>query len=421
MKIGNAQGFWGDRPTAPAQLVEQQPDLDVLTLEYLAELTMSILAAQREKDSSKGYAHDFVDVIKTLVPFWEKGQKFKVVTNAGGLNPYDCAMACADVVPNKKIAVVSGDDVSQILKGGQANAYLGAKPIAEALQAGAEIVITGRVADVSLTVAPCVAHFGWKWDDYDKLAGATIAGHLIECGAQVTGGISTSWMSLSDLANIGYPVVEVQKDGSFVITKPPNTGGVVNEETVKEQLLYEIDDPDNFLSPDVTVSFLSLKLESDGPSRIRITGAKGKPPPSTYKVSTCFRDGYKSEAMLTIFGGEAAAKARRCGEIILERVRQQGYELEKTCIECLGHCEVVPGVITVPHEYPQKECVLRICVSDSRKEALECFVKEIAPLVTTGPQGITGYATGRPKIRPVFGYRPSSIESNLVTPKVELL
>lgn len=448
IRIGNAQGFWGDSPHAPARLVKQQPNLDYLTMDYLAEVSMSILAIQREKDHTLGYAQDFLDVIRSLMPFWENGSKVKVVTNAGGLNPVGCAKACQELINQTKcctlrIGVVSGDDVLMILRSSQgfenpqfkhlesgkslreidrklvtANAYLGAKPIAEALLAGADIVITGRVADPSLTVGPCIAHYNWSLEDYDRLAGATIAGHLIECGTQVTGGISTHWLEMPDPAHIGFPVVEVSSDGSCIVTKPPKTGGRVTLETVKEQLLYEIGDPGCYLSPDATVSFLSLHVEEVGQDRVLVSGAKGSPPPATYKVSATYRDGYKSEGMLVIFGQDAAIKARRCGEIILQRLNDAGYAIERSSIECIGAGAIAPGVI--PEGQPL-ECVLRIALADPRKEALECFSKELASLVTSGPQGVTGYMSGRPNIRPVFGYWPCLIERKKVNPIVKIL
>lgn len=446
IRIGNAQGFWGDSAGAPAKLVAQQPNLDFLTMDYLAEVSMSILAMQKEKDPSQGYAADFIDELRSLIPFWQKGAKFKVVANAGGLNPFGCAHAASEILKqanlqNMKIGVVSGDDVISLLKCGDefdnldtgesikgireslvsANAYLGAKPIVDALEQGADIVITGRIADPSLTVACCVYSYQWDWNEYDKLASATIAGHLIECGAQVTGGISTNWLEIPDPTNIGYPVVEMHDDSSFVITKPANTGGCVTEQTVKEQLLYEIGDPGNYISPDVIVSFLNLKLETEGQDRIKVTGAKGRPPPSTYKVSATYRDGYIAEGMLTLFGRHVHQKAHICGEIVLQRVKNLGYELEKTHVECIGSGDVVPGVIPNTPDWDLKECVLRICVSDPRKEALECFAKELAPLITSGAQGVTGYAGGRPKVRRVFGFWPCLIDVQRVEPAVEIL
>ena len=447
LKIGNAQGFWGDCPQAPARLVKQQPDLDYLTLDYLAEVSMSIMAIQREKDPSGGYARDFVDVVRALVPFWENGSKVRIVTNAGGLNPLGCAKACAQLIkeskcPNLKIGVVYGDDVLPLLRADPhlseyrhmetgediasyqerlvtANAYLGAEPIAKLLSSGADIVITGRVADPSLTVGPCIAHFGWGLQDYNPIAGATVAGHIIECGTQVTGGICTNWLHVPGKADIGFPIVEVNADGSFVVTKPKHTGGVVNEETVKEQLLYEIGDPGKYLSPDATVSFLSLALEMDGQDRVGVFGAKGSKPPPTYKVSATYRDGYKTEGLLAIFGPEAVKKGKLCGEIIIKRVRQAGYELERTLVECIGSGDVVGGVVPINRDQLM-ECMLRISVADHRKEALECFTKEIAPMVTSGPQGVTGYTSGRPNIRQVFGYWPCLIERSQVNPVCEL-
>ncbi len=326
--IGNAQGFWGDSVDAPAQLVSQQPDIDYLTLDYLAEVSMSILASQRERDPTGGYARDFVEVVRSLIPFWRNGSRVRVISNAGGLNPHGCAKACGEVLRQNglnsmRIGVVTGDDVLSLLqaagtKGARsklftnletgepltkvlgslvtASAYLGAQPIAKALEAGADIVITGRVADPSLTVAPCVAEFGWGWHDHDRIAGATIAGHLIECGTQVTGGISTDWLEIPDPANMGFPIVEVSSDGTCVVTKPRRTGGVVNERTVKEQLLYEIGDPDNYLSPDVTVSFLSLQVSEEKKNRVRVSGARGRAPTSSYKVSASYRDGFWAQA-----------------------------------------------------------------------------------------------------------------------------
>lgn len=448
--IGNAQGFWGDSPGAAARLVKQWPGLDFLTLDYLAEVSMSIMAIQREKDPNAGFAKDFIDVVKALIPLWREGSKVRIVTNAGGLNPLACAEACAEILRaadfrSWKIGVVYGDDVLSIISNDPsnkdyqnletheplsaiksklvtANAYLGAHPIVKALEEGADIVITGRVADPSLTVAPCVASFSWSWQDFDKIAGATIAGHLIECGTQATGGVSTNWLGIPDPANMGFPVVEVSSDGSFVITKPEGTGGIVSEQIIKEQLLYEIGDPDNYLSPDITASFLSLKLHTIGPNRMHVIGAKGKPAPEKYKVSATYRDGYKVEGFLSVFGRDAALKARRCGEVILEKVRQAGFPpLAHTSIECLGALDIVPGVFDKTDIEKSLECVLRIAAADPHKEPLEYLAKEIAPLITSGPQGVTGYTSGRPRVREVFGYWPCLIAHQLVSPEVKII
>ena len=447
--IGNAQGFWGDSVDAPARLVSQQPNLDYLTLDYLAEVSMSILAGQQERDPAAGYARDFVEVIRSLIPFWRKGAQVRVISNAGGLNPNGCAQACAAVLRSAglrrmKIGVVTGDDVLPVLRADPrakvfanletgepiqkladslvtANAYLGAQPIVTALQAGAKIIITGRVADPSLTVAPCVAEFGWDGNDHDRIAGATVAGHLIECGTQVTGGISTDWLQIPDPANIGFPVVEVHADGTCVVTKPQKTGGVVNERTVKEQLLYEIGDPDNYLSPDVTVSLLSLQVREESKNRVRVSGAKGRPATSSYKVSASFRDGFWAQGTLTIFGRDAVAKARRGGEIILQRVRAAGYELQRSSVECLGTGACVPGLLARSIEAKLLETVLRVTVADPRRAAVERFAKEMSPLITSGPPGVTGYAAGRPRVHPVFGYWPCLIDKERVQPQVSIV
>ena len=434
---------------APARLVSQQPDLDYLTLDYLAEVSLSILAIQREKDPSLGYARDFVEVVKSLVPHWKKGVKMRIVTNAGGLNPEGCARACRDALQKAgcghlKIWVVDGDDVLPIIRERSdeasfrnlesddpiktvldrlvtANAYFGAEPIAQALKAGADLVITGRVADPSLVVGPCIAHFGWSATDYDRIAGATIAGHLIECGTQATGGFSTDWLSIPGRDDIGFPVVEVDAGGSCVVTKPAGTGGCVSVPTVKEQLLYEIGDPDNYLSPDATVSFLDLSVKQAGKNRVRVKGALGRPPPDSYKVSATYRDGFRAHGMLTIYGRDAVKKARLCGAGALQRVKRAGYALERSLVECLGAGASVPGVKQAVPESALLETVLRIGVADHRREAVERFSKEMAPLVTCGPQGVTGYAVGRPKVMPVFGYWPCLIEKRHVKPSARRL
>ena len=410
---------------------------------------MSILASQKERDSTAGYAGDFVEVVRSLVPFWRAGAKVRVITNAGGLNPHGCAQACAEVlrqagIRRMKIGVVAGDDVLPVLREEAgtkafsnletdepieriaeslvtANAYLGANPIVEALSAGADMVITGRVADPSLTVAPCVAEFGWDMNDHDRIAGATVAGHLIECGTQVTGGISTDWLEIPDPANIGFPVVEVNADGSCVVTKPRRSGGVVNERTVKEQLLYEIGDPDNYLSPDVTVSFLSLQVREERKNRVRVSGARGRPATSSYKVSASYRDGFWAQGTLTVFGRGAVVKARRCGEIILQRVRAAGYELQRASVECVGADACMPGLLDKSVEGALLETVLRMTVADSRREAVERFAREMSPLITSGPQGVTGYAAGRPRVHPGFGYWPCLIHKAVVKPQVTML
>lgn len=457
LKIANASGFWGDQPDAAARLLAEQPDIDFLTLDYLAEVSLSIMAIVRAKDPSAGYARDFVEVVRSLTPFWLAGGKTKIVTNAGGLDPEACGRACVDVLraaklSRLKVAVVTGDDVLASMKGGSgfqpldqqaatlfshldtsaplssiadrlvtANAYLGAGAIADALRAGADIVITGRVADPSLTVGPCLAHFDWAATDYNRIAGATVAGHLIECGTQVCGGFSTDWLELPRPHDIGFPIAEVSEDGSCVITKPAGTGGAVTLQTVKEQLLYEIGDPGNYLSPDATVSFLPLRLEPLGTDRVRVAGTIGRPPPTSYKVSATYRDGYRAHGMLTVFGHDAVKKARHAGEGILQRLRDAGCEYRDTLIECLGTGASVRGIVSRMSDTHLVETVLRVSVAADKKQPVERFTKEIAPLVTCGPQGVTGYATGRPKVLPIFGYWPCLIDRELAHPTIKIL
>lgn len=447
LKIGNAQAFWGDQGEAAARLLQQQPDLDYITLDYLSEVSLSIMAVQRAKDAQAGYARDFVDVVKSLIPFWKQGSQVKVIANAGGLNPAGCARACAEVLRQygcfgKRIGIVTGDDVIDALKRDPtnslfnnlesheplktvldslmtANAYLGAKSIVEALQKGADLVITGRVADPSLTVAPCIAHFGWKWDEHDKLAQATVAGHLIECGTQVTGGISARWLELSDPANIGFPVVEVAENGEIIVTKPKGTGGAVTIETVKEQLLYEIGDPATYISPDVTVSFMEISVKEVAKNRVLVNGAKGRQAPTTLKVSATYRDGYKAEGTLAIFGRHCREKAKRSGEVIIEKMRQAGFAPARSLVECLGGGDLIPG-LPIDREEPI-ECLMRVCVADPRVEVVDYFAKQVAPLVTAGAPGTTGYTSGRPHARQVFGYWPCLIPAADLIAHVEIL
>jgi Acyclic terpene utilisation family protein AtuA len=446
LRIANAQAFWGDDNSAAARLAAQVSDLDWLTLDYLAEVSMSILAKQRQRDPSVGYAKDFLEVIASLAPTWRSGRRLRLVTNAGGLNPLACAQACIQTLQHAdchglKIGVVSGDDVLPImlenptqfhhLEDGRtldprefplvtANAYLGAAPIIQAILAGADIIVTGRVADPSLTVAPCMAHFGWSESDYNRIAGATVAGHLIECGTQVTGGISTDWMEIPDPANIGFPIAEIDDDGSCVITKPQGTGGRIDEQIVKEQLLYEIGDPAAYLSPDAIVSFLTLAVKDEGNNRVRVRGAKGRAPTDSYKVSATYPAGFRASGMLTVFGRDAVAKAKRCGEIVMQRLRDDGFEPQHSLVECLGSGAVAPWVLQTDLS-SVIETVLRVTVADTRRETVEHFSRAIMPLISSGPQGITGYAEGRPVVRDVFGYWPTLIPRTQVQAQVQMI
>jgi hypothetical protein len=448
VRIGNGAGFWGDNLDAPVVLAERG-DLDYLTLEYLAELTLSILAYQRSKDPATGYATDFLDVLARLPPALTAQSKLRVVTNAGGMNPLACVRAAAAILTQAglgtcRVAAVSGDDLLPCLprlvdeghafenletgaplstvlsRVVSANAYLGAAAIVEALEADARIVVTGRVADASLIVGPAVHEFGWSWDHWDRLAGATVAGHLIECGAQVTGGLWTNWQEVRDLAVVGYPIAELRSDGSSVITKPAGTGGVVNRETVVEQLVYEIGDPAHYLTPDVDADFTTVDVTDAGRDRVQVQGATGRTAPDSYKVSIAYHDGYMASGMLVVCGRNVVAKARECGRIVLDRVRHAGYELEQTNVECLGTADSVPGVLPTCDDGRFAEVVVRLTARDRRKDAVERFARELAPLVTSGPPGIAGYTGGRPKVRPVLAYWPTLVPKECVGAAVEV-
>ncbi|HVW01594.1 MAG TPA: acyclic terpene utilization AtuA family protein [Planctomycetaceae bacterium] len=445
VRIGNGAGFWGDNLDAPRQLAETG-DLDYLTLEYLAELTLSILAHLKSRSPAAGYVTDFPTVLTSLLPALQAQPRLRIVTNAGGMNPASCARHAAKILADAglgdtQIAAVAGDDLlpelDRYLAEGEAfrnlddgrsleavrplvasaNAYLGIEGIVQALDRGARIVVTGRVADASLTVGPAVHEFGWKRDDWSRLAAASVAGHLIECGAQMTGGMFANWEPRFDLAHVGYPIAEIGDDGSLVVTKPPQTGGIVDARTVSEQLVYEIGDPRHYLTPDIDVDFSRVQLEQIGPDRVRVTGAAGREPPATYKVSLAYRDGYMASGTLVISGPNAASRGRACGEMILERIRQAGITLARTNIECLGSGDSLPGV------WPRtesSEVVLRVTVHDPRKEAVERFTREFAPLVTSGPPGVTGYTGPRARPYPVNAYWPTTIERSRVKATVDV-
>lgn len=448
VRIGNGCGFWGDNLDAPARLAETG-QLDYLTLEYLAELTMSILALLKAKDPNAGYATDFIDVLGRLAPVMQKQHGLRIVTNAGGMNPHACATRAKQVLTGagveKRIAIVSGDDLlpqlDELIASGHtfnhldtgeplstirekvvsANAYLGAKPIADALKQGAEVVVTGRVADASLTVGPAAYEFGWGFGaaDLDRLAAGTVAGHLIECGAQATGGLWINANADTHLEDVGYPVVEIAEDGTFTISKPDGTGGAVNVETVSEQLLYEVADPARYYTPDVTADFTTVKLTQSAPNVVGVSGGTANGLTDTYKVSIAYRDGFMSAGTLVIAGPNAAEKARRSGAIILEKLKRAGFTFAESRVEALGAGDCVPGVVGTTADPP--EVVLRVAVRDPRKAAVERFTKEFAPLVTSGFPGTTGYTTGRPPVREVFAYWPALIAKSALSPRVEIL
>lgn len=425
VRIGGASGFWGDTAMAAPQLV-RGAQIDYLVFDYLAEVTMSILAAQHQRDPALGYATDFVNItMKSLLPDLV-ARKIRVVANAGGVNPLACRDALARVaaalgVP-LKIGVVLGDEISALTPALRergttemfssepmpasfvsVNAYLGGVPIARALDAGCDVVITGRCVDSAVTLGVLMHEFGWATDDHDRLAQATLAGHLIECGAQCTGGLFTDWDQVPDWENIGFPIVEARADGSFTITKPIGTGGLVTPATVSEQLVYEIGDPRAYLVPDVSCDFTQVRFEQTGEHRVRVTGAIGRAPTDTYKVSATFADGFRNMAVLVIGGHDAPAKARRTGEAILNRTARmlaaQGLPAySETRIELLG-AEDMFGASARPDT---REVVLKIAVRCPAKASLDLFAREFAPAGTSMAPGTTGLMGGRPTPTPVI-------------------
>lgn len=445
IRIGNGAGFWGDNLDAP-RLLAESGQLDYLTLEYLAELTLSILAHLKSRSPDAGFVTDFPVVVNSLLPSLKSQPGLKIVTNGGGMNPGACARAVSAILQTAglgdcHVAAVSGDDIlfglDDFLANGEefrhfdtglplgalrsqlasANVYLGAGGIQQALASGARIVITGRVADASLTLGPPLHEFGWAEDDWPRLAAASVAGHLIECGAQATGGMFSAWNPSIALTNVGYPIAELDDQGGLAITKPAGTDGAVTPDTLAEQLIYEIGDPQHYLTPDVDVDFSNVQFTQAGPDRVHVTGAVGRPPPATYKVSMAYRDGYMAVGTLVVYGPDAAGRARQCGEILLKRVQRAGYSLARTNIECLGAGQVTPG-ITVPVEAP--EVVLRVTVHDPSREAVERFTREFAPLVASGLPGVTGYTGPRAKPWPVLAYWPTTIGRDRVQAQVQI-
>lgn len=444
LRIANAAGFLGDWLDAPRRLVDRA-EVEYLTLEYLAELTLSILARAREKDSALGYAEDFLDVLRSLVEPLKNQPQLKIVTNAGGMNPRRCAAAAANILGEAGldatvIGVVEGDDLlprlAELQTAGcelkhletgaplfdssrvvSANAYLGAQPITDALAQGARIVITGRVADASLTVGPAMHELGGRWDDWDRLAGFSVAGHLIECGAQVTGGYSVNWSDY-DLADIGYPIAEIEPNGDCLITKPVGSGGVVTRRTVVEQLVYEIGDPRHYLTPDVDCDFTTVEVEELGNDRVCVQGATGRPAPETLKASLAYRDGYFASGQLLVSGSDCVAKARAAEDILQRRLQLAGKLPQHWLAEMLGVGDGVP--LRTEETVQPPEVMLRITARDSRRDVLERFTRELAPLITSGPAGLAGYAAGRPSVRPVYAYWPTLVPRKLVPASVDV-
>ena len=442
IRIANGQGFWGDWLEAPVRLVEQGP-IDYLALDYLAEVTMSILQKQRQADPALGYARDFPPLVARISgAIRERG--VRVVANAGGVNPVACAREVVRLAPGLKVAVVLGDDVFPRLdeflaKGYQlrdmdtgepiaairdriqsANAYIGAFPLAEALGTGAHVVIAGRSTDTALALAPMVHRFGWKPGEFDKLAAGTIAGHIIECGAQSTGGnCQVDWQTIPDMANIGYPIVEAEPDGTFVVTKHAAAGGRVSVHSVKEQLLYELGDPRQYITPDCVADFTSIRLEDAGPGRVRVSGIRGGPRPPTLKLSISYANGWKAIGTLVYSWPQALEKARAADRIVRERLRGLGLEFDEIYTEYFG-VNACLGPAAPPNPDPP-EVQLRIGVRGADKKAADRFTRELIPLVLNGPPGATGFGEGRPVVREIVAYWSALVPREEIVTRVEVV
>lgn len=448
VRIASGQGFWGDWLEAPRRQVEGGP-VDYLMLDYLAEVTMSILQKQRERDPKMGYARDFIGAMESVFPaVVERG--VRVIANAGGVNPPACAAAVKEAAHRAghagkiRMGIVTGDDllprIDELLGTGHrlanmdtgdplesvrdrvlsANAYIGAGPIVEALGKGANVVITGRSTDTALTMAPMLYEFGWPRDAWDKLAAGIIAGHIIECGAQCSGGNCLyDWRSIPDLANVGYPIIEATENGIFVVTKHPNTGGRIDFHSVAEQLVYEMGDPHEYITPDVVADFTSIKLEDLGGDRVRVHGIRGKPPTDKLKVSIAYRAGYKAMGTLVYVWPDALEKAELANRVLRERLDRLGLRFDEIHTEYLGANAAHGPLVATREDIPEVQ--LRIGVRGEDRKAVERFTREIAPLVLNGPPSVTGFAGGRPKVEEVVAYWPALIDKTVVTTSVELV
>ena len=448
VRIAAGQGFWGDWLEAPMRQVQGGP-IDYLVLDYLAEVTMSILQKQRSRDPNAGYARDFVSQMERILPdVAERG--IRVISNAGGVNPRGCAEAVRaaaerlGVGDRIRIALVTGDDLldrlDRLIGEGEAfsnmdtgrplsdvrdrvrsaNAYLGMAPVAEALDRGANIVITGRVTDTGLTLGPLVHEFGWAADDWDRIAAGTIAGHILECGAQSSGGnLLRDWRSVKRLEDVGFPLVEASADGSFVVTKHPGTGGVVSVPSVSEQLVYEMGDPANYITPDGIVDFTTIRLKKVGKNRVRVSGIQGRPRTPLLKVSVAYFYGYKAIGSLVYSWPDALDKAKAADRILRKRLTALGLSFEQILTEYVG-VDATHGRLAGTPSPDLAEVMLRIGVRGGDRAAVERFTREIAPLVLTGPPSVTGFAGGRPAVEEIVAYWPALMDRDRIEPFVRV-
>lgn len=447
VRVGNGQGFWGDSIDAPVELLRGGP-IDYIGMDYLAEVTLSIMMRQKLKNPDLGYATDFIDFVRRVLPELVE-RNVRLLSNAGGLNPRACRERILELarelgLSGVRVGVVEGDDLyprlPELVAAGHelrnmdtgepiapyvermtsANAYLGARPVIQALEQGALIVLCGRITDTALALAPLAHEFSWAPDDWDRLAAGTIAGHVLECGAQCTGGNHSRWWEVPDLWNVGYPIVEGRADGTFVVTKHPGTGGMVTVDTISEQLLYEITDPTTYVTPDVVADFTTIRLAPDGPDRVRVSGIAGRPKTSTLKISASYLAGWKASGQITLSAPRAVAKAELAAECVWKRLERAGvvFPPEHRAQEILGTGVCLPGIFPAPAEPP--EVVLRLGVRDPDRAKVERFGKEIAPLITTGPPGVTGFAGGRPKAQEVVAYWPALLAREEVEDRIEV-
>ncbi|MEO8232778.1 MAG: acyclic terpene utilization AtuA family protein [Ignavibacteriota bacterium] len=449
IRIASGQGFWGDLIDAPYHQVTKG-DIDYLVMDYLAEVTMSILQKQKNKNPELGYAKDIPELMRRILPI-TAAKKIKVITNGGGVNPIACAEAVIKVakeigIKNLKIGVVLGDNIKDnldelIASGAQlknmetdepistvqdrllsANVYFGAFPIVEALEKGADIIITGRTTDTGLTLAPMIYEFGWKANDYDLLSAGTVAGHILECGAQSSGGnFLGDWQSIPNMAEIGFPIAEAFPNGEVIITKHSNTGGRVSFETVAEQLLYEIGDPKSYITPDCVADFTSIRLEDLGNDRVKMYDVKGFKETEFFKVSCSYSDGFSAISSLTYSWPQALTKAKVADEILRKRLANLNLQFDEIRTEFVGYNSTHGPLAVEIEEDKINEIVLRVGVRSHDNKSVERFGKEIAPLILTGPPSVTGFAGGRPKPSEVVAYWPALIPKALVTPKVEIM
>ncbi len=449
IKVASGQGFWGDLIDAPYHQVTKG-NIDYLVMDYLAEVTMSILQKQKNKNPELGYAKDIPELMRRILPII-KEKNIKVITNGGGVNPIACANSVINIakelgIKKLKIGIVLGDDIKdqldELIKKGaklknmetnesiesikdkilSANVYFGAFPIVEALKQGADIVITGRTTDTGLTLAPMIYEFGWKKNDYDLLSAGTVAGHILECGAQSSGGnFLGDWQSIPNMAEIGFPIAEAYPNGKVIITKHPGTGGRVSFETVAEQLLYEIGDPKNYITPDCIADFTSIKLEDLGNDRVKMFNVKGFPETEFYKVSCSYSDGYSASASLTYSWPQALTKAKAADEILRKRLANLLLKFDEIRTEFVGYNATHGPLAKRLDEDDINEITLRVAVRSHDYLSVERFGKEIVPLILTGPPAVTGFAGGRPKPSEVVAYWPALIPKSLVQPEIKII